>query len=206
MMKFIAIEGTDGSGKTTIRQYLFNKLSELSGTRPLATIPFSWLDPQSSCTIVNSKYGWEKYDENDIINAYVHDKELLYQKIVKPHLEYRDVIVDRYYVSDIVFHSIINNISMSKTIDRYKSSQVGEPDIWIYVKTDPELAYERIVKRNPNNIHKWEKRDLIKRFHERFNEVMSTIPPEKLIVLENNGSQFDLVEQLNNKVLNLITY
>lgn len=200
MVRFIAFEGTDGSGKTTAKQMLWEYLRDSTGTMPLNVIPQSWLNPDYAQVIVNAKHGWESYRQEEITEAYVKDKEILYKRLIVPHLPHRYVIADRYYVSDVVYHTQLFGIDATTTLAAYLHSELGAPDLWVHVRTDPDLAYERIVARNPDNVHKWEKREIIRNLYEQFDRVWSRID-QPVVVIENNGGVEELRKQMMERVI-----
>lgn len=186
---FVAFEGGDGSGKTTLRKLLYGALQQ-RGREVLSLIPTSWLIPECTEIITNAKYHGIPYPGAEITRAYVLDKEELCRRLVTPHLPWRHVIVDRYLVSDIVYHQVLYGTDCGATHAAYVASRILWPDLIVYVDTPPEVAAERMEARHPAHRNVWETLDKQRRVYDGFQEVLFggrfTIPSEVLRV-ENTG-------------------
>ncbi|MBD1373408.1 deoxynucleoside kinase [Hazenella sp. IB182357] len=192
---FIALEGIDGSGKTSVKQQLYRLFSE-KGKEPLTVIPQSWRDALSTQVIVSAKYDGINYPKDIITRAYVKDKELLYREMICPHLSYRSVISDRYILSDLVYHQQLYGISPVDTFEAYKNSGLVFPDYLIFIKTDPLEAYQRILNRNPNAIHKWERPEILTDLYQTFLECLDFMNCN-VIILKNDSDFTSLKDEVN---------
>lgn len=154
---FIAVEGMDGCGKSTITKHVCELLKkaghdvvqtyEMGGTpigKELRKICFSKredeaLDPIARLMMVFSA-------------RMQHLKE-----IINPAIQAGKVVVsDRYAMSTMVYQGHLDGLS--NQIENLHSV-VGvrkHPDIYVWLKVDPEVAYRRGVARNnvDNNIYK----------------------------------------------------
>lgn len=192
--KFIALEGIDGSGKTSVKQMLFSLFTE-KNKQPLSILPTSWLDPWATNVIVSAKYQGILYPKEIITEAYIRDKKLLYSHLVEPHLKYRPVISDRYLLSDFVYHKELYGIEPLITSQKYKENAVKEPDLLIFIDTDPEKAFDRIIKRNPNAINNWENPKMLSKLQSTFQKSIGFLECKKVFI-KNNGSRIELEEQV----------
>lgn len=187
MNKIIAIEGTDGSGKTTIRKYLYKKITERVGERPLSMPAFYWGDIQSTHIIVESKYGDGIEDKEKVLNAYLTDKILLSKHILSKNIMERNILLDRYYISDIINHHLNMKLPLEYLLNKYSTNKIIKPDIWIFINTKPDIAYNR-VKRRSKPVNQWETKSIINRKYEIYKKIFQNGLCEggKVICIENN--------------------
>jgi dTMP kinase len=203
---FLALEGTDGAGKTRIRKHLF-QTAWCRGTEIFATIPFSWLDPGATRTIVSAKYHQAPCEPSELISAYVRDKEIHTERLVRPQLRYRHVLADRYIASDMAYLKILWDLSPEEILEAYVASTVAWPDLTIFVDTPPEIAFERSLKRGQGDWNRWdqlpEKARLYRTFHDIF-ESPSFLSCCKTAVIDNSGSFDDTLAQVQKHIIPLI--
>lgn len=202
----VAIEGGDGSGKTSLRKYLFQTLRAM-GLDTLAIPPNSWLVPRWTETIVKAKYRDQAVPSSEITRAYVGDKEALTTEIINPHYPHRHVVVDRYILSDIVYHQLLYEIDARHTYKMYEASDVRWPDLTILVRTDVEIAQERKVHRNSGGWHRWDElerqRTIIHLYEELVaNRALSLLHP--IVILDNGGSRAKTLASVHSEVLPLL--
>jgi dTMP kinase len=168
--KFLALEGIDGSGKTTLRKLVFQELRQ-QGHEILTTTPFGWRDAQAAETIVEAKAHGVPMAPSLITRAFVRDKEVLSDRIIRVQLPHRPVLVDRFIASDMVYHQALWRISPAETYRAYCASRVRMPDCHFFVDTPPELAFERQVARGTGGKNRWDYLDTQKRLYETYEEV-----------------------------------
>ena len=129
--KFIVIEGIDGSGKTTVSQYLCDKINGSLYKTP--SFPFSVLrDFVDKC--VNTKSRFYFY-----LSSVIHASS----EIAKL-LEHKNVVCDRYILSTLCYHRAAT--SFFKPFDE-STLQILEPDFTFYLDADYNVRIRRIVDR-----------------------------------------------------------
>ena len=142
----VAIEGIDGAGKSTLvneivstcKEYNFNKLSGVGGyffTKELRSI----------------EEKMNKYEElllsEEVKNiAWMMDFYITGKKIEKMLERGENVIVDRYTLSAKVYAESTTSVNMDDYFSIY--TLLPTPDVWIIVDVEPNIALERIYKRN----------------------------------------------------------
>lgn len=204
MNTIIAIEGTDGSGKTTARKYLYKKIASATGHRPFSSPSFSWLDFNSTYIIVESKYG-EGFDNKEkIMNAYLKDKEIFSDEFIKVNIEERNVILDRYYISDAINNYISYNIPIKEMLHNVSKRNIIKPDVWIFMDTPPNIAFER-VKTRGKPINKWETNNLINKKYNLYQEIFNNSIAETPVVYINNKDMNGLFHQLDEVIKKYIS-
>jgi dTMP kinase len=156
--RFIVFEGLDGSGKTTLRRMLFEKMSRET-VMPLSIVGSSWQDLRSTELITKARYHHEHFSPSDICNAYLTDRLALCSSLICPALTQRSVLSDRYLYSDIIYNEMHYSIPFGQTeavyLEAIKLGKLRSPDVIVYVFCPPELAMERIqLRKKP--VNKWE--------------------------------------------------
>lgn len=153
--KLIAIEGLDGSGKSSVRDILVQALQERNvdtiGTFEVGATPIA-KELRDLCFI--------KRDEvldpiSRLLMVYAARMQHIRQ-VIQPHIERGTcVVTDRYNDSTRVYQGKIDGLE--RHMEQLESLEcmriLSSPaDITIYLKVDPETAYERgIARKNVNN-------------------------------------------------------
>lgn len=143
---FIALEGIDGSGKSTQVKLLASKL-EQEGHKVYTTCePTEGPIGRMIREIFNHRM---EGDQRTIAALFVADRlEHLLSKqsgIVKMLEEGYTVITDRYYFSSYAYHSV--HMDMDWVIEANKfSAQILRPDLNVYIDISPDVSMSRIKK------------------------------------------------------------
>lgn len=136
----IAVEGIDGTGKTTISKFILELLSKKGFECVLLREPG---DSIYGKKIRNSR---KRLSPEEEIELFMRDREEDVKKNILPALkEGKIVIMDRYYYSTIAYQG-------ARGIDTEKIKEMNEriapkPDLVILLDADPEKVVERIKAR-----------------------------------------------------------
>lgn len=133
-LKIIAIEGIDGSGKTTIA----NILSEQLGMLYIKT-------PDTPFNLIRKYYDESSCDPIIRMHFYIGCLWDVFRKSERAH-GFNGIILDRYTLSTIAYHSVLcgNNHDVKKIIN---ISAPPAADMNIFLKTGIKTAQCRINKR-----------------------------------------------------------
>jgi len=136
----IAIEGIDGSGKTTISRHVKNVLEDFG-------IKASILKEPS-----NSKYGKmlrnakKRFSPEKELELFILDRIEDVEKNILPKLNSGiSVIMDRYYYSNVAYQGALG--IDPEEILRRNQEIAPKPDLTILLDVSPEKALERLRKR-----------------------------------------------------------
>lgn len=198
---FVALEGIDGSGKTTVRRYLFTEL-RARGHDVLSTQGYYWLVPEHTEVIVNARFHRRPYPVRRITDAYLADKHALSTDLLIPHLRHRSVVCDRHMVSDVVTQVLTWGADIDETYRRYLDSPIRRPDLILFLDTPPDVSVARIAA-NRGRSYPWEKRERLEQAYELFVNLLFSSRPAVAPVLRirNIGSLTTVLDQTLNAVL-----
>src|SRR6266487_2221386 len=141
---FIALEGIDGSGKSTQMKLLSEKLTGI-GHKVYTT--FEPTDGPIGSIIRNILKGRIKADNRTIAGLFAADRldHLLndVNGIIKKLSEGYTVITDRYYFSSYAYHG--THMNMNWVIDtNAMSAEILRPDINIFIDVPPDICMRRL--------------------------------------------------------------
>ena len=149
---YLALEGCDGAGKSTVRRYLSRFLR--SRKYPVLEIgQHSWLNIAATRIIIDARERRQKFAYEDIVNAYLIDKELHTKKNIRGNIDQTLILADRSIISDAVYQEALYGISADKTLKLYRQKEMLFPDILLYVEVAVPEAVRRIEKRSKQRRH-----------------------------------------------------
>lgn len=169
----IAIEGMDGAGKTSQAKVLAKRIGG-------EFIAKSFHEMHDTSGIYDSFVTIDKYTGGDIPGIYGIRQNYFFDK-----LEKKDVVTDRFYISN--YWSRANDLS----VEYFKRISMvwGEPDLMIILYADPETLFNRIYSRNNHD------KDLVKpRMSEMAYKLMFEFVEQmnfKVLIIDNSSITFD---------------
>jgi len=188
--KFIALEGIDGSGKTTVCQQLCKKNdAEMYKAPPF---PFSdFRDLVDKC--VNTKSRFYFY-LSSVIHASSEIVELL---------KHKNVVCDRYILSTLCYHRAAD--SFFKSFDEI-NIDILQPDFTFYLDADYDVRMKRIAYReNVENVDAVNNDLHDKKFQEKVELEFSRY--KKLIWINTNSiSPEDVADKILKKIHTIVSY
>jgi dTMP kinase len=197
---FVAIEGIDGAGKTTVRKFLYRLLAE-EDEDVLAVQGQSWLAPEHTSVITRAKFHGVKFPPNVLTAATVGDKEALCDRAIRPHRQRRTIIADRWLLSDMVYNCALWDIPMDVTWLAFRESRVVLPDLVIFMNTSPESALRRIGSRPSSRRHRWDSLSTLTSLRDLFMVAVNSFPKEIVVRVDNEGSLGDVCNTVAEKVM-----
>jgi dTMP kinase len=189
---FIALEGIDGSGKSTQTKLLTEKLTA-QGHKVYST--FEPTDNQIGKIIRNILRGNQKADYRVIAGLYMTDRldHLLNEEngIVKKLDEGYTVICDRYCFSSYAYQGV--HMDMDWVIQANSlSAQILRPDINIFIDVSPEVSMQRL-QANRDNIELFETLDNLKKVRAKYGEAFEKLRSVENIFTVDGNRSFELV-------------
>ena len=189
---FIALEGIDGSGKSSQVKLLAEKL-EKAGHKVCTT--FEPTDSIIGSMVRNILKGSIKADNRTIAALFLADRldHLLNETngIVKKLGEGYTVITDRYYFSSYAYHG--THMDMDWVIDSNRMcAGIRRPDINIFIDVPPEVCMKRIND-NRNSTELYETLDNLSKVREKYFEAFEKLKGEEHIFITDGNRAFDVI-------------
>jgi dTMP kinase len=152
----VVLEGIDGSGKTTLRNYVWDRLLR-QGIPTIAMGQHSWLDVDAARLLVSLRSSSAPMmigrDLEMIRSAYLKDKYLHWQNSLRHAQGQSVVLLDRYFLSDAVYLQAIYGLNSSDTIDQGHAYGLPAPEVLVYLDIDETHAEQRVSARGRETKH-----------------------------------------------------
>lgn len=193
---FIALEGIDGSGKSTqltmLKDYLENFGRKVYMTREPS-------DLSIGKTIRRYLIGELKADNRVIAALFVADRleHILDENegLLKQKAEGFDIVSDRYYFSSYAYQSV--DMPMDWIINANSvAAELLKPDIVIFIDITPESAMERInVNREETELFETKERltETRNKYFEAFDKLKDS---ENVVIIDGNGTPDEVHERI----------
>ncbi|MFZ5953624.1 MAG: dTMP kinase [Candidatus Dependentiae bacterium] len=196
----ISIEGIDGSGKSTLARSLSQTMSTTTSTL-LTKEPGDTPLGQQIRTLVQ-----EKKEPICPISEYLlfaADRAQHFEQVVLPALNRNELVIsDRLADSSLAYQGFGRGLDqhMIQTINDWAMKQ-RHPDITIYVHVSPDIAYERIIKRQEKlTAFEQEKKDFMKKVVEGFETIFSK--RSNVWYISGNQSPEEVLKQSYTTLIN----
>jgi dTMP kinase len=186
----IAIEGIDGSGKTTVAEFLKNRLIEIGYEVILLKEP---TDSPWGRKIKES-YSSRLSPEEEL-ELFLKDREYDAKENIIPALEKGMVVImDRYYYSTIAYQGALG-FDTEELRDRNEKI-APKPDLLIVLDLPPEKALKRVKKRGEPN--EFEKSEYLRKVREIFLSI-----PEAVVVDADRETE-EVKKEVLEKVIEVL--
>lgn len=202
---FIALEGIDGSGKSTqvkkIAEYLLDHGHKVYTTFEPTDSPIG--------KMIRDIFSHRMEGDQRVIAAlFAADRldHLLKSKngILNKLKEGFTVITDRYYLSSYAYHSV-HDIDLEWIIQaNAMSADLLRPDANIYIDISPELSLQRL-KAGRNHIEMYETLENLTKVHHQYQLVFERVKnEERIIQIDGNRPQDKVTEDILQVVADLL--
>lgn len=201
---FIALEGIDGSGKSTQTKLLTEQLSN-RGYKVYST--FEPTNNQIGKLIRDILKGNANADHRVIAGLFVADRldHLLNEEygIVKKLKEGYTVITDRYLFSSYAYQGAHMNIDWVIQANAM-AAEILRPDVNIFIDVAPEVSLHR-VHTNRENVELFETLDSLKLVRSKYMEAFEKIGPvENIYSVDGNRSPELIAHDIWQKVQSML--
>ncbi len=154
-MPFVAIEGIDGSGKSTVISHLAGILPRVYATRepsggPIGRLIKEWVLRGGSS------------DPHVDALLFAADRIEHYRREIQPKIRENFLVVTERYIESSIAYQGAAGVSIEFV--KYINSLVPRPDLTIILDVDPEIAIARIARRG--EVEKYEHVPFLRRVRE----------------------------------------
>ena len=191
---FIAVEGVDGSGKSTQIKLLSEKLAELGYVIHTTSEPSSGkLGPILRDYLSNP-------NSQHTVDAllFAADRIEHYHEEILPKLQSGAIVIcDRYKLSSIIYQGLNG---LSEEWIKMINSKVPDPDLTVYLDVSAEIAVNRF-ENNRNKLEKFETYDNLNSLIKRY----EFYKPKNTVVINAEQSVEKVLENLTKVVIKYIS-
>lgn len=193
---FIAIEGTDGSGKSTQAKMLAERLV-LEGHNVHHT--FEPTDGHIGKLLRSILKGEKSVCQESIAALFLADRldHLLnpVNGILKLLADGYIVITDRYYFSSYAYHSVYTEMEWVMACNG-KCAQILRPDVHLFIDVTPEVSMSRISA-NREIPELYETHEILTKVRNNFLKAIEiTSSEEKVLILDGNRAMVDVADEI----------
>jgi dTMP kinase len=200
----IAIEGIDGSGKSSLAKNLYQELLNQKYPVLLTKEPGATPFGQHLRALVQEKKVAICPKAEFLLFA--TDRAQHFHEVIIPHLAAHKIIIsDRMADSSLVYQGYGRglDIPMINTINSWVMNGIT-PDLTVYVKVLPDVASQRIMKRNAElTSFEKEKKDFIQTLVDGFDALYKD--RKDVIIIDGNQTFQDVATQATNAVISWIS-
>lgn len=193
---FIALEGIDGSGKSTQIQLLKHFFETRGGKVYTTAEPTSGPIGKIIRDIFSHRY---EADQKVIAGLFVADRldHLLQNEegMVRKIKDGFTVLTDRYYFSSYAYHGV--HCDMDWVIQSNEvNASILRPDYNIFIDVAPEVSMERISAGRAS-LELYETLDNLKRVREKYFEAFEKLKDkENIYIIDGNGTAEEVAEKI----------
>jgi len=193
---FIALEGIDGSGKSTQVKLLAQSMTD-AGHKVYTT--FEPTDGMIGSVLRKILKGTIKADHRVIAGLFLADRldHLLNEEtgIVKKMQEGYTVITDRYYFSSYAYHG--THMDMDWVIEANKMcAQILKPDLNIFIDVPPEISMQRI-NAGRDSTELFETLESLKNVREKYFEAFEKLKHiDRIFITDGNRSPESIAKDI----------
>jgi dTMP kinase len=191
--RYIAIEGIDGSGKTTIANLLYNELSKRYDKIILVKEPYDNDLSKKIKEIILKEH--EKNLDYGYLLALLFTADRSIKNIdLKKYLNNDYIIIsDRSIYSTFSYQILYEGIDIEwlKCVSKY----IIRPDITFILDVDPKIAVERINSRG-KNITSYENIEFLRKVRENFLKLKEIFPEDNIIYIDGEEKPEEILEKI----------
>lgn len=168
----VAIEGIDGSGKTTQAQMLYTYLKAREIQTILSKEPTESIYGQKIKELAQGKR--ESTDPSEEYRLFLEDRKLHVEKVIKPALNQKKIVIlDRYYFSTMAYQGAIGLDPTAIRAENEKFSPI--PEIVFLITIPPAIGIGRIRNGRNEIPNAFERKENLKKVADIFNSIISPV-------------------------------
>ena len=201
---FITFEGGEGTGKTTIINYI-SKYLESKGYNVVSTREPGGIDiaEQIRSIILDIKNTKMDYRTEALLYAASRTQHLA-EKVIPALKENKIVLCDRYLDSSLVYQGIARGLGIDNVLKVNMFATEYMPDITFFIDVKPEICFKRL-KDNNREMDRLdlEKMDFHNMVYEGYKEV-AKMYPERIVSIDGDRKIEDIIEDIRIRIDKLL--
>jgi dTMP kinase len=202
MSYFITLEGVEGSGKSTIINFIKDSL-ETSGKKVVVTREPGGIDiAEQIRSVILDKRNTKMEGRTEALLYAAARRQHLVEKVIPSLSEGNIVLCDRFIDSSLAYQGYARGLGINEvyTVNKFAIDDLM-PDLTLYLDLDPQVGLNRIAKNKGREINRLDLEEI--NFHvnvrEGYEEVLKMFP-ERMVRI-NANQEIDKVVADINKVL-----
>lgn len=201
---FITFEGGEGTGKTTIINYISKYLND-KGYNVITTREPGGIEiaEQIRNIILDVKNTNMDYRTEALLYAASRTQHLA-EKIIPALKENKIVLCDRYLDSSLVYQGIARGLGIENVLKVNMFATEYMPNITFFIDVKPEICFKRL-KDNHREMDRLdlEKMDFHNMVYEGYKEV-AKMYPERIVSIDGDRKIEDIIEDIKNRIDKLL--
>ena len=202
---FIALEGPDGSGKSTIIKLIGNYLKDKGIEFVMTREPGGTLIGEEIRHIVLDEKNTGISDETEALLYAAARGQHVHEKILPSLKEGKLVLCERFVLSSLAYQGVGRGLGIEKVkaINDFAIRGVY-PDLILFFHVDPEVTLERKTENQGGDRLEQEGNDFHKTVYEGYMELLK-LYPKNIKVIDATKSIEEVLEQSIKEVEDLLT-
>ncbi len=199
MSYFITLEGVEGSGKSTIINFIKDSL-ETSGKKVIVTREPGGIDiaEQIRSVILDKKNTMMEGRTEALLYAAARRQHLV-EKVIPSLNEGNIVLCDRFIDSSLAYQGYARGLGINEvySVNKFAIEDLL-PDLTLYLDLDPQIGLNRIAKNKGREINRLDLEEI--NFHvkvrEGYEEVLKMFP-ERMVRIDANQEVGKVMADIN---------
>ena len=200
---FITIEGTEGSGKTTVAKELAKLLTtngyEVVHTREPGGTPIS----ESIRNVILDKNNTSMDGRTEALLYAASRRQHLVEKIWPALKEGKIVLCDRFLDSSLAYQGYARGLGYDEVLNiNWFATENTYPDLTLFFVIEPESGLQRIAKNKNREVNRLdlEKLPFHQKVYDAFIELSKKFP-ERYVTIDASQSLEDVIKDAYNAIL-----
>lgn len=201
---FITFEGGEGTGKTTIINYI-SKYLESKGYNVVSTREPGGIDiaEQIRSIILDIKNTKMDYRTEALLYAASRTQHLA-EKVIPALNEGKVVLCDRYLDSSLVYQGIARGLGIENVLKVNMFALEYMPNITFFIDVKPEICFKRLKDNNrAMDRLDLEKMDFHNMVYEGYKQI-AKMYPERIVSIDGDRKIEDIIEDIRIRIDKLL--
>lgn len=202
MSYFITLEGVEGSGKSTIINFIKDSL-ETSGRKVVVTREPGGIDiAEQIRSVILDKNNTKMEGRTEALLYAAARRQHLVEKVIPSLNEGKIVLCDRFVDSSLAYQGYARGLGIDEvfSVNKFAIEDLM-PDLTLYLDLDPQIGLNRIAKNKGREINRLDLEEI--NFHinvrEGYEEVIKMFP-DRMVRIDANQEIGEVMADIN-KVL-----